>query len=74
MFQSQSAEQATGQIAAAPFHASPPHANPDGRYLVATTTVWSGLSYVFSKDAVKILSDNKKDQAEQDKKDETKQP
>jgi hypothetical protein len=29
------------------------------RYIVATTTVWSGLSYVFSKDAVKILSDAK---------------
>ncbi|KAI1102587.1 hypothetical protein F4804DRAFT_312725 [Jackrogersella minutella] len=29
------------------------------QYLVATTTVWSGLSYVFSKDAVKILSQNK---------------
>ncbi|KAL1992913.1 hypothetical protein VTN49DRAFT_3669 [Thermomyces lanuginosus] len=27
------------------------------QYLVAITTVWSGLSYVFSKDAVKILSD-----------------
>ena len=27
-----------------------------GRYLVAGTTIWSGLSYVFSKDAVKILS------------------
>ncbi|KAL5339679.1 CDP-alcohol phosphatidyltransferase-domain-containing protein [Aspergillus crustosus] len=26
------------------------------QYLVALTTVWSGLSYVFSKDAVKILS------------------
>jgi cardiolipin synthase len=26
------------------------------RYLVAATTIWSGLSYVFSKDAVKILS------------------
>jgi hypothetical protein len=26
-----------------------------GRYTVATTTVWSGLSYVYSKDAVKIL-------------------
>ncbi|KAF8541328.1 CDP-alcohol phosphatidyltransferase-domain-containing protein [Trichophaea hybrida] len=25
------------------------------QYTVATTTVWSGLSYVFSKDAVKIL-------------------
>ncbi|KAI1078490.1 CDP-alcohol phosphatidyltransferase-domain-containing protein [Whalleya microplaca] len=30
------------------------------QYLVATTTLWSGLSYVFSKDAVKILSDNSK--------------
>ncbi|KAF2965776.1 hypothetical protein GQX73_g7800 [Xylaria multiplex] len=29
------------------------------QYLVATTTVWSGLSYVFSKDAVRILSENK---------------
>jgi cardiolipin synthase len=27
------------------------------RYLVAATTIWSGLSYVFSKDAVKILTD-----------------
>ena len=26
-----------------------------GRYTVATTTIWSGLSYVYSKDAVKIL-------------------
>lgn len=26
-----------------------------GRYTVATTTVWSGLSYVFNKDAVTIL-------------------
>ena len=55
-----------------PFGALPRHANRDDRYLVATTTVWSGLSYVFSKDAVKILSDNKKDKAEQDKNDETK--
>ncbi|KAI1412985.1 hypothetical protein F5Y13DRAFT_40133 [Hypoxylon sp. FL1857] len=30
------------------------------QYLVATTTVWSGLSYVFSKDAVRILSDKNK--------------
>ncbi|KAJ6024607.1 hypothetical protein N7540_005404 [Penicillium herquei] len=30
-----------------------PHA---GQYLVAGTTIWSGLSYVFSKNAVKILS------------------
>ncbi|KAI1384499.1 uncharacterized protein F4822DRAFT_433043 [Hypoxylon trugodes] len=29
------------------------------QYLVATTTAWSGLSYVFSKDAVRILSENK---------------
>ncbi|KAI8958078.1 hypothetical protein F5Y11DRAFT_337375 [Daldinia sp. FL1419] len=29
------------------------------QYLVATTTVWSGLSYVFSKDAVRILSESK---------------
>jgi cardiolipin synthase len=26
---------------------------------VATTTIWSGASYVYSKDAVKILSDAK---------------
>ena len=26
------------------------------RYLVAGTTLWSGLSYVFSNNAVKILS------------------
>jgi len=26
------------------------------RYLVAGTTIWSGLSYVFSNNAVKILS------------------
>lgn len=25
------------------------------RYTVATTTIWSGLSYVYSNDAVKIL-------------------
>ncbi|KAI0181046.1 hypothetical protein GGR52DRAFT_16617 [Hypoxylon sp. FL1284] len=31
------------------------------QYLVATTTIWSGLSYVFSKDAVKILSQKSKD-------------
>ncbi|KAK9423914.1 hypothetical protein SUNI508_03930 [Seiridium unicorne] len=29
------------------------------QYIVATTTIWSGLSYVFSKDAVKILSNAK---------------
>jgi hypothetical protein len=25
-------------------------------YVVATTTIWSGASYVYSKDAVKILT------------------
>ncbi|KAI0166229.1 hypothetical protein GGR57DRAFT_445924 [Xylariaceae sp. FL1272] len=29
------------------------------QYIVATTTIWSGLSYVFSKDAVRILSESK---------------
>ncbi|CAH0043003.1 unnamed protein product [Clonostachys solani] len=29
------------------------------QYIVATTTVWSGASYVYSKDAVKILSQPK---------------
>lgn len=29
------------------------------QYIVATTTIWSGASYVYSKDAVKILSDAK---------------
>ena len=29
-----------------------------GRYTVATTTIWSGLSYVYSKDAVKILKND----------------
>lgn len=39
------------------------------RYIVATTTIWSGLSYVFSKDAVKILSDakNKENATNEDK-------
>lgn len=26
------------------------------RYVVAATTIWSGASYVYSKDAVKILN------------------
>ncbi|KAI0262545.1 CDP-alcohol phosphatidyltransferase-domain-containing protein [Gloeopeniophorella convolvens] len=30
------------------------------QWTVATTTIWSGLSYVFSKDAVRILSDVRK--------------
>ncbi|MCJ1368015.1 hypothetical protein MMC16_007153 [Acarospora aff. strigata] len=28
------------------------------QYLVATTTIWSGASYIYTKDAVKILSEN----------------
>lgn len=28
----------------------------DRRYLVGTTTVWSGASYIYTKDAVKILN------------------
>ena len=30
------------------------------QYLVATTTVWSGASYIYTKDAVKILSQEEK--------------
>ena len=30
------------------------------RYTVATTTIWSGASYVYSKDAVRILGQEKK--------------
>lgn len=37
------------------------------RYLVATTTVWSGLSYVFSKDAVRILSESKESKEQKPK-------
>lgn len=29
------------------------------QYVVATTTIWSGASYIYSKDAVKILSQPK---------------
>ncbi|KAG6381722.1 hypothetical protein JVT61DRAFT_326 [Boletus reticuloceps] len=32
------------------------------RALVAVTTVWSGLSYVFSKDAVRVISETRKRQ------------
>ncbi|KAI9762294.1 MAG: hypothetical protein M4579_000442 [Chaenotheca gracillima] len=32
------------------------------QYLVATTTVWSGASYIYTKDAVKILSREEKNQ------------
>jgi cardiolipin synthase len=40
------------------------------RYLVATTTIWSGASYIYTKDAVKILSqeDAKKGQSPKEKK------
>ncbi|KFZ20193.1 hypothetical protein V502_03292 [Pseudogymnoascus sp. VKM F-4520 (FW-2644)] len=37
------------------------------QYLVAATTIWSGASYVYSKDAVKILN-QKKDEKEEDTK------
>ena len=30
--------------------------NAVARYVVATTTIWSGASYIYSKDAVKILT------------------
>ncbi|KAI6149552.1 CDP-alcohol phosphatidyltransferase-domain-containing protein [Pisolithus tinctorius] len=32
---------------------------PEMQLLVAVTTIWSGLSYVFSKDAVRILSETR---------------
>jgi len=32
----------------------------DHRLIVATTTIWSGLSYIFSKNAVRILSKREK--------------
>lgn len=38
------------------------------RYIVATTTVWSGLSYIYSKDAVKILTREESDKKSQDDK------
>ena len=40
------------------------------RYLVATTTIWSGASYIYTKDAVKILNqdDSKKDKADEENK------
>ncbi|KAH6661259.1 CDP-alcohol phosphatidyltransferase-domain-containing protein [Truncatella angustata] len=43
------------------------------QYIVATTTIWSGLSYVFSKDAVKILSDAKTKEQPADSEDPKKQ-
>ncbi|KAG8221047.1 phosphatidyl synthase [Butyriboletus roseoflavus] len=33
---------------------------PEMQALVAVTTVWSGLSYVFSKDAVRVISETRK--------------
>lgn len=38
------------------------YADLGGRYLVATTTVWSGASYLYSKDAVRILNQHDKKQ------------
>lgn len=32
------------------------HTNLMGRMIVATTTIWSGASYIYTKDAVKILN------------------
>jgi hypothetical protein len=34
---------------------------PLTRWIVATTTIWSGLSYIFTKDAVRIISRNHRD-------------
>ncbi|KIJ65529.1 hypothetical protein HYDPIDRAFT_110630 [Hydnomerulius pinastri MD-312] len=33
---------------------------PEMQILVAATTIWSGLSYVFSKDAVRVISETRK--------------
>ncbi|KIK90885.1 hypothetical protein PAXRUDRAFT_831298 [Paxillus rubicundulus Ve08.2h10] len=35
---------------------------PETQVLVAVTTIWSGLSYVFSKDAVRVISATRKQQ------------
>lgn len=37
------------------------------RYTVAATTIWSGASYVYTKDAVKILSQKDAEAKEQNK-------
>lgn len=37
------------------------------RYTVAATTIWSGASYVYSKDAVKILTGNESETKQKDK-------
>ena len=38
------------------------------RYLVAFTTSWSGLQYIFNKDVVRILHDNKNTNKDSDSK------
>ncbi|KAK4157242.1 hypothetical protein C8A00DRAFT_11893 [Chaetomidium leptoderma] len=38
-------------------------------YVVATTTIWSGASYIYSKDAVKILTPQQAEEKAEDKKD-----
>jgi cardiolipin synthase len=40
----------------------------DARYVVATTTVWSGASYIYTKDAVKILTPQEAEEKEKDQK------
>lgn len=42
------------------------------QYLVAATTIWSGASYVYSKDAVKILNQKKDGKEEVAKKEDAK--
>lgn len=37
------------------------------RYTVAVTTVWSGASYIYSKDAVKILTQKESEPKQKDK-------
>ncbi|MCJ1484427.1 hypothetical protein MMC06_004598 [Schaereria dolodes] len=32
------------------------------QYLIATTTIWSGASYIYTKDAVKILSQGEREE------------
>jgi cardiolipin synthase len=38
------------------------------RYVVATTTIWSGASYIYSKDAVKILTPQEAEEKKAEKK------
>lgn len=38
--------------------------NLRARYTVAATTIWSGASYIYSKDAVKILSQKNTEERE----------